>query len=407
MTTQVIELGGQLAAKRQEWGDFYSKFDKLGDANAPVMTGEDLTKFKAYEKEVTELQAKFDQASGVVNAMEANRKSLEEGLQIPGGRTYTGAAAKTLYDQIKAKGIGFLRSQAGVDFNDVDTKAWLEGKTTMTTSANGYPPEVLRDGTVVPKISRPPQLIDYLIMQPTTQNGIKFMKQSTRTNSAAAASEGSAVAESAITYTESTDIISKIGTFIPVTQEELEDEPGLQAMINQDLVLMVRQELDRNVTVGTGSAPELRGIFNASSVQTQARGSDPTLDAIFKAITKVRVTGRSNPGLVVLHGTDHQFLALTRTSDGLYILGNPTDSAVQRVWGLPIVLSEALTVTNGLVLDPNYFRVMMRTGVNIAISDSHASNFIASILAIRATVRAGLKKMRDEAACTITGLPTS
>jgi len=277
-------------------------------------------------------------------------------------------------------------------------------KTTMTTSANGYPPEVLRDGDVVPLASRPPQLLDYLPMYSTTQNGIKFMKQTVRTNNAAARSENATLVEGVITYAESTDIISAIGTFIPVTMEELEDVPALRQLIDNDLMLMVRQVLDEQVTVGNGSAPNLRGIFNASSIQTQARGTDDALDALHKALVKVKVTGRANPNLFVLHSTDWQNIVLTRTADGVYILGNPTDGAAPRCWGLPVVQSEALTATNALVLDTNYFQVAMRSGVVAEIGEQN-TDFVLLKQTIRAYVRAGLKKRRDTAACKITGLP--
>lgn len=400
MLTQLNEKGAALQAKRVELKGVLDEFEKKGAAQAYDMSGQDMIRFKAIEAEVNQLQDEFTALSSVYSAKQSNDAFLGQGFNprdLIVGR-------KSLADQVIESKVLATKDRE-VDFKDFDIRQLIEAKATMTTGANGYPPQVLRDGTVVPAISRPPQLLDYLIMEPTSQNAISYMRQSVRTNTAAAKSEGSAADEATITYASVTDIISKIPVFIPVTDEQLDDEPGVRSLIDNDLILMVRQEVDRQVTVGDGTAPNLRGIYNASSVQTQARGSDVTLDAIFKAMTLIRVTGRANPGLVVLHGTDHQNLALTRTTDGLYILGNPTDSAFNRIWGVPVVLSEALTVTNALVLDPFYFRAVMRTGVEIKVSDSHASNFISGIQAIRATVRAGLKRMRDQAACRVTGLP--
>lgn len=401
MLTQLNEKGAALQAKRVELKGILDEFEKKGSAQAYDMGGQDMLRFKAVETEVNQLQDEFTALRSVYDAKQSNDGFLGQGFTP---RDLIPASRKSLADQVIESKVLSSKDRE-YDFKDFDIRELLEAKATMTTSANGYPPQVLRDGTVVPAISRPPQLLDYLIMEPTTQNGISYMRQSVRTNTAAAKSEAAAADEATITYASVTDIISKIPVFIPVTDEQLEDEPGARSLVENDLILMVRQELDRQVTVGDGSAPNLRGIYNASSVQTQARGSDVTMDAIFKAMTLIRVTGRSNPGLVVLHGTDHQNLALTRTTDGLYILGNPTDSAFNRIWGLPVVMSEALTVTNALVLDPFYFRVVMRTGVEIKVSDSHASNFITGIQAIRATVRAGIKRMRDQAACRVTGLP--
>jgi HK97 family phage major capsid protein len=403
MNQKLIELGGKLESKRTEWMDFYKQFEAVGDQQAKDMTGEDVAKFKAYEAEVSDLQRAFDAEKSVYDAAEANRSALSEGRKVGPSPAY-GRQAKGIADQAIEKGLSSKAFRGNIELADADAKAWLQGKATMTTGANGYPPEVLRDGNVVPAISRPPQLIDFLRIDPTNQNAIKFMAQTVRTNAAAAKDEGSAFDEATITYAEQTDIISKIGVYIPVTEEQLEDEPGVRTLVEQDLGLMVRQVFDEMLCVGNGTDPNLLGIYNSANIQTQAKGSDVALDAIAKAFKEIRVDGRARPNLFVMHSTDHTALALTRTADGLYILGSPTDQMVMRVWGVPIALNEALTAGNALALDTDYFRVKMRKGLTLAVSDSHSTNFIANVLVIRAHIRAGIEHLRGQAACKVTGL---
>lgn len=352
---------------------------------------------KAYEDAI-----KLDEAFGVAS------KGVEPTNRL-GAQKGSAHSAKSLLDVMDAKGItarGLRQSNQVMDLAFDDEKSaidWLQMKTTVSTSA-GFAPFVMRTGDVVPAISRPVQLLDYLGFVPTTQNSIKFMYQSTRTNAAAGKAEATALDESAMAWTEATANIEKVGTFIPVTEVQLEDEPQIRSIIENDLVLMVRQELDRQITVGSGGSPTITGIYASSGVQTQAKSTDPVLDALLKGMTKVRVTGRANPNVVVLHANDHQDLALTRTADGLYILGDPSNQPLTRVWGLPIVLSEALTEGNGMVLDSRYFKVYMRKDVTLAVSDSHASTFTTNVLTFRAHVRAGLVALRGEAACKVTGI---
>lgn len=407
MNQQLIEVGGQLKAKRKEWMDFFAQFETVGDAQAKKMTGDDLTKFKAYESEVEDLQKQYDGLKSAYDAHQANREVLgKDGDGAPRTPAY-GADSKILTpgQVVLKQGIRNLKSD-DFELPGVDAKQWLFGqrKATMTTSANGFPPEVLRDGDVVGAVYRPPQLLQFLTIEPTNQNAIAYMAQTVRTSAADEDAEGDAMGEATLTWEERTDNIRRIGHYIPVTEEELEDEAGLQSMIDSELANMVYERLDLQVYNGDGSSPNIRGILNDSNVQTQAKGADPALDAIAKAITAVNVTARANANLVVLHSTDLQNLALTRTADGIYILGNPTDGFTRRIWGLPVATNEAVSAGTGSVLDTAYYRVKMRKGVTVAYSDSHSDNFIKNIRVVKAYCRAGLKRRRGAACCKVTGL---
>lgn len=299
------------------------------------------------------------------------------------------------------------KGRVGAKFADVQLSGaaldLVESKATMTTGA-GFAPQVIRDRAVVPIISRPPQLLDVIKIEPTAQNSVKFMKQTVRTNAAAPKSEGSAFDEATITYAETTLDIRKIGVYLPVTEEQLEDEPGVRSLIQNDLALMVRQKLDDQITSGDGTGVNLLGILSAPGALTQALGTDEPFDALMKAMTNVRVQGGARPNLIVMHSTDLQRLALAKSTDGHYLFGSPSGNPVSRAWGVQIVTSEALPVGTAIVMDTDFVRLKMRKDLTIASSDSHSDFFVANKQAIRASVRAGLQILRDEAICLVTGL---
>ena len=67
---------------------------------------------------------------------------------------------------------------------------------------------------------------------------------------------------------------------------------------------------------------EPAGVLSTVGIQTQAKSTDPTPDAIYKAMTKMEVVGQAMPSAVVLHPNDWQEIRLLRTTDGIYIWGH-------------------------------------------------------------------------------------
>ena len=168
---------------------------------------------------------------------------------------------------------------------------------------------------------------------------------------------------------------------------------------------MLRQRIDGQLLTGDGNAPNLTGILNNGSIQTQAKGSDPVPDAIYKAMTKVRVTGRAMPNVVVLHPNDWQGVRLLRTTDGIYIWGNPSEAGPERIWGLPVVQTDAETENTGLVGDfANFCQKYWKRDIEVQITNAHSDYFIKGKQAIRADVRLAFVIYRAPAFCTVTGI---
>lgn len=402
----LIETGRELDKKRAEYKrrwDAYPTKTMADGQTAKDVPANDLEGLRGLMDEINDLATKRDslaelETRGQEAGVWADERSRPVNrLGTAGSFGVTEALVQSAQWQNRVAGKFGETELAGVALAMLDTKA------TMSTGA-GFSPQTIRDGSVVPLPTRPPQLIDYLRIEPTDQNAVKFMKQSTRTNTAAPKGEGAAFDEATLVYAEATANIRKIGVYLPVTEEQIEDEAGVRSVIEGELKTMVRQVLDEQITVGDGTGSNILGMYAATGAQTQARGTDTEFDQILKAMTKVRTTGRGRPNLVVLHTNNYQKLALTKSSDGQYIFGAPGGSPLDRVWGIQIAMSEALTEGNGLVIDTDYAKVKLRKDLTVAVSDSHGTNFINGILAIRAHIRAGLQVLRDETICKMTGM---
>jgi len=353
-------------------------------------------------KEVDELVA-LELASDQTKNRERVIKGWEKDVPKPAGKQGD-TEPKTIgrmfaesdaFKQFKERGQKDLASSLDIDL-----------KTLMTTSA-GFAPETTRTGKQVEYATRPIQIIDLIPAGRTDQAAIVYMEETTFTNPAAEATEGSgAYAEATLAFTERSSTVRKIAVWLPVTQEQFEDVPGLESYVNQRLGFMVRQRLDSQILNGNGTPPNLAGILNTSGIQTFVRATEH-FDAIAEALKRVRVIGRASPNVLLIHSNDwwSSDFRLKRTNEGLYILGNPSEPGPARLWGLPVVENDVIPEGTVLTGDfPTHCQLFERRGVEVDVTESHSDYFIYGKLAIRATMRVALPVYRPAAFCAVTSM---
>jgi HK97 family phage major capsid protein len=174
--------------------------------------------------------------------------------------------------------------------------------------------------------------------------------------------------------------------------------------LDQRLGFMVRQRLNTQILVGTGVAPNLLGVLNVVGIQTQAKGALPTPDAVYMAMTKIRVTGQAIPSAFVTNPLDWQEVKLLRTTDGIYIWGSPSEAGPDRIWGIPVVLEPGMTEGTGVVGDwANYSLLAERKGLTIKVGYQN-DDFIKNQRSIVAEIRVALAFTRPAAFCSVTGI---
>lgn len=344
-----------------------------------------------------------------------NQKRLDTGKTFrsdPGAWAPKGDAAAER-PVVKSLGQLFAESKAlqaakdhqvgNFTLEDADAKQLLQMKANFVTTA-GWAPESLRTGVVIPDEQREIEVLDKIPMLPTGMAAVVYMEETTFTNAAAERAEAAAYAESAFALTQRSVTVRSIGTSLPVSDEQLEDEAGVQAYLDQRLMFAVRQRVDSQVLVGDGIAPNLAGTINVAGINTQALGGDTVLDAFYKGLDLVRVTGRAVPSVFFVHPTDFQPVRLLKTADGIYIWGSPSDAGPERVWGLPLVLTTAVTQNTALVGDYARFSgLFIRKGVEVQTGYVSA-NFTNGLVTLRAGMRAAMVHYRPSAFTQITGI---
>lgn len=413
MSTKLTEIRGKIDERRKKLAEVFEQAGEDMDmAKVTVLEGDSKAKVEGIQtlnaeladlgKEHDELVALQNIKTGVTDLDEIDRGAIH---QPAGGRAVQGGQAKSI-GELFVESQAYKGYKAGMGVGPVSTIGEdMHRMSTLFETAAGWLPETTRTGRVVEFATRPIQVTDVIPQTTTGQAAIVYMEETTFTNSAAEAAEGGTYAESALALTEKTSNVRKIATFLPVTDEQLEDVAQAEAYLNNRLPFMLRQRLDQQILVGNGTAPNLRGINNVAGIQTQAKGADPVPDAIYKALVLCRVTGRAFPNAVILHPFDWQDVRLLRTADGIYIWGNPSEAGPERIWGLQVVQSDAQTQNTGLVGDfANFSELAIRRGAEMQISNSHSTYFVEGKQAVRADMRCAFVVYRPAAFCTVTGI---
>lgn len=411
------EAEGKLQAKQDELGKIFTEAgDDMDFSKVKSVSGDS----RAIAAHVRKLNDELTDLSKEVQDLQGVQKAAERARNAPDTRTESGSEpGSTPLGSQERKSFGqlFVESQAfkgKSGANGPEATLDIELKTLFQTglygATTGWDPEEIRTGKVVDFATRPIQVTDLIPQTTTSQAAVQYMEETTFTNAAAEVQESTTATpgtypEAALALTERSSIVRKIAVYLPVTDEQLEDVPQARGYIDNRLPFMIRQRLDSQILVGNGTAPNLAGILNVAGIQTQAKGTDPTPDAVYKALVKVRVTGRAMPNAVIMHPNDWQDIRLLRTADGIYIWGNPSDAGPERIWGLRVAQSDAITENTGLVGDfQNFVELAVRRGIDVQVSNSHSTFFIEGKQALRADMRAALVVYRPAAFCTVTGI---
>lgn len=280
------------------------------------------------------------------------------------------------------------------------------GLKTLFSTGAGWDPEDTRTARIEMYPTRPaPRVIDAFPQTTTSLSTVLYMEETTFTNNAAETAEGDQYGEAQLQLTERSSEVRKIAVFLPVTEEQFEDEPRAKAYVENRLPFMLKQRLDLQLLTGNGTSPNLRGTENVSGINSQALGVDPLADALYKAMRQVRETGFAEPSHVFIRPSKWEAVRLARTADGIYIWGHPSMPGPMTIWGVPVVETTAVTATKAVLGDyTNFAEVSVRRGVDVQISNSHGDFFVRGQLAVRCDLRVASMHFRPSAFAVVTGL---
>ena len=351
------------------------------------------------------------------------------GLINPKGMTLGEAFSKSpAFEDFVAqfKGSDGIRQVRGIKSAEFEVKSFGDfGLKTVVTGASSTSGGALVISDRYPMVSdligeRELTVEDLCTTVPIQSDTFEFVQVTSKTNNAAGVAEATTAAdpgtygdpasgakpESAMALAVVSAPVETIAHLLPITRRAAADAPQVRALVDQFLLYGLREEAEDQILNGDGNSPNIDGILNTSGISTVgSAGTD--IDAVVDAIRTIR-NDRRRPDAMVIHPNDWYstgFL-LAKDSTGRYLIGDPSaDAAAQRnLWGLRVVVTEAMTENTVLVGEFRQAVVADRQQSAIYVTDSHKDWFGRNMLAVLAERRLALGVLDPDAFCTVTAV---
>jgi HK97 family phage major capsid protein len=388
---------------REVKADFDKRFDEV-----KAIAQDALGKLEKSEPLSKEQKEKIDE---VIIGFNETKERLDEVEQKLARRSTEGPQAWKSLGQTATEGqedaIKQLSLKGGRLSIDVPSAKLLEQKAIisgLTTVAAGSAGDLIVPdrGPLVPGIQRRMTVRDLLTPGRTGANSIQYPKETGFTNAAATVSEvaGTTKPQSDIQFDIVTQAVSTIAHWVLATRQILDDVPMLQSYIDGRLMYGLEYAEELQLLNGDGAGTNLNGLYTqatafASAIPVTAGAT--RVDVIRVAMLQAFLAEFPPTGHV-LNPIDWTLMEIQKDSTGQYLFSRPQESATPRLWGLPVVETQAMTsgnfLTGAFKLGAQIFD---RQDARVEVSTEDNLNFRQNLVTILAEERLALAVYRPEA----------
>jgi len=356
---------------------------KIEKSNGQVMADATKNASEIIKGEVSGLVSKFNER---MDAMEvANKKQFSQTKPM----SFKSALAEALEGgAIEALTKGNSRSASLTVKADMTVAADFTGEVIPADRVSGYKYDPTR-----------PVHVRQLIAQGSTASDVvRFVKESGYSNGAAAAAEGSTLAQSDFDMTASDANVRKIGTYFRISEEMLADTPQLTSYLSARAPEKLLEVEDTQILSGNGSAPNLSGITtDAAAFDVSAGGAfyqsidnANQFDVLVAALNQLAILNY-NADCIMLHPTDFHKILLLKDTTAEYIKKDVFQGLQPQFNGVKVVLNTA--ITSGTFLVGNFgmgTQLWVRDNVNVEFFREDGTNVREGFVTVRVSERVAL-----------------
>jgi HK97 family phage major capsid protein len=341
----------------------------------------------ALKSEIDALTNKWVETHDRLDAVEmASKKSAANQPQ-----SFKGSLIKSIQDGAIES---FLKGNSNAARFDVKA-----GDMTMANSYTG----VVADETIVPQFkfdpTRATHIRQLLPLGSTDAQTIRYPKESAYDETGVGATaQGSALVQSDFDITATSVNVERIGTFMRVTEEMLNDTPQLSSYLSARVPEKILSIEDNEILNGDGSAPNLDGLFTdgaafvtgASGAFYQSVESANEYDVLVAALNQLALANYQ-ADTILLNPTDLHKIALLKSTANEYLRQQIYTGLTPQIMGVNITANTAVTAGKFMVANlAQATQLWVRENLSVEFSRDDSDNFTKNLVTVRVQERVAL-----------------
>ena len=261
---------------------------------------------------------------------------------------------------------------------------------------------VVAGQTIVDQIkydpSRSTHIRSLLSLGSTDAQTIRFPKETAYSDGAAATAEAAAFGQSDFDLAASTVNVEKIGTYMRITGEMLDDIKQLTSYLSARVPEKVLSVEDNEILNGDGSSPNLDGLFTdgaafvvgAGGAFYQAIESANEFDVLTVALNQLALSNYQ-ADTILLNPTDLHKMILLKSTTNEYLRNQIFSGLQPTINGIPVTVNTAVTAGKFLVGNLRQAsQLWIRENLAVEFSREDSDNFQKNFVTVRAMERVAL-----------------